>query len=612
MWLRDILTRRQVHSVAWFHTDHWEPWAAGATDDACRQVDAFIAQSANSRFARKSSLFYLPGLDYHPSTDDVPARGVSVPGDIVEFRPRGALADRRVSEGVGNVRASLPVDFQFHLHHEHLTYNGRDWNAVHKLIREHTDAERDEQRFRLVLQLSLEAARRDTGLPFDRWAFIHGNWGLNGSDPDVCHIFNEIMILAENGCWGDFTFPAGNPHCDPRRLERPYSFTPFVGTRCYDSDSGGALPIDAGTGTLGPGRFLVWNARAKHDVSSLDIGTAVHRERLRNRNRIVSAWLRDSPVLDNVLYVKTYAHSMDACYYEDGAKIPFADRDVVAIFDLLEAVCDGAGIELRACTVNEVYAALRALDTGEPMQTQADGAARRRRGAELQRVSGDGVRSPGLAVDVHALNERATAFLAGWIGADDNRKRAAAEYYLAKFACGQPLFESYDVVTADYASAVLRKTTKCVDLGSGFGELPILLTLAGFSVVGFEAADGRHEGAVALSRALRQQGLGLDGLLLINGFYPSGLPLSLFGSGAETALFCTHTNSDAFMAQITDIFRSMRLFDHLLINLPRFGTVRDPVSAAALFDQIGELGFAQAAEVYGSEGTDIRHFTRKS
>lgn len=43
-----------------------------------------------------------------------------------------------------------------------------------------------------------------------RYGFVHGNWALDNSDPDGawCGLNNELTILNETGCYGDFTLPS--------------------------------------------------------------------------------------------------------------------------------------------------------------------------------------------------------------------------------------------------------------------------------------------------------------------------------------------------------------------------------------------------------------------
>src|SRR5262249_36857292 len=47
----------------------------------------------------------------------------------------------------------------------------------------------------------------DTGPP--RYAFVHGNWALaNSAGGPNCGVDNEMLILAETGCYADFTLPS--------------------------------------------------------------------------------------------------------------------------------------------------------------------------------------------------------------------------------------------------------------------------------------------------------------------------------------------------------------------------------------------------------------------
>ena len=48
----------------------------------------------------------------------------------------------------------------------------------------------------------------DTARP--AWAFVHGNWALDNSRPDGrwCGVNNELTVLAEEGCYADFTLPS--------------------------------------------------------------------------------------------------------------------------------------------------------------------------------------------------------------------------------------------------------------------------------------------------------------------------------------------------------------------------------------------------------------------
>src|SRR4051812_38897490 len=64
-----------------------------------------------------------------------------------------------------------------------------------------------------------------TGLP--RWAFIHGNWALDNSYPDGtrCGVNNELIVLREEGCYADFTFPSAPDPCQTRTINSIYYAT---------------------------------------------------------------------------------------------------------------------------------------------------------------------------------------------------------------------------------------------------------------------------------------------------------------------------------------------------------------------------------------------------
>ncbi|MFN7782402.1 MAG: hypothetical protein ACK5PG_06670 [Lysobacterales bacterium] len=61
-----------------------------------------------------------------------------------------------------------------------------------------------------------------TGQP--QWAFIHGNWALDNSHPEGrgCGINNELVILREEGCYADFTFPSAPDPTQPSTINSIY------------------------------------------------------------------------------------------------------------------------------------------------------------------------------------------------------------------------------------------------------------------------------------------------------------------------------------------------------------------------------------------------------
>ncbi len=69
-----------------------------------------------------------------------------------------------------------------------------------------------------AMKLGIENFRRHNLLCSDaagnvRYGFIHGNWCLDNSHPDGrnCGVSNELEVLRQTGCYGDFTMPSA-PH----------------------------------------------------------------------------------------------------------------------------------------------------------------------------------------------------------------------------------------------------------------------------------------------------------------------------------------------------------------------------------------------------------------
>ncbi len=55
------------------------------------------------------------------------------------------------------------------------------------------------------------------------FGFIHGNWSLNNSrGNEFCGIDNEIELLKQAGCYGDFTFPALHSIAQPNMINSIY------------------------------------------------------------------------------------------------------------------------------------------------------------------------------------------------------------------------------------------------------------------------------------------------------------------------------------------------------------------------------------------------------
>ncbi len=186
IWLRGWLAQRRMaraaarttrgpRHVLFCFVDHYEPrWGQADYDTEVRRVrrwsEGYPQLCAGHRDAdgrAPQHTFFYPSEEYRPEHLDA------------------VVALCRAGYG----------EIEVHLHHDDDTPAGLRANLQEFLdrLRQRHDA------------LPLDPA---TGRP--QWAFVHGNWALDNSRPDGrwCGVNDELSILAELGCYADFTLPS--------------------------------------------------------------------------------------------------------------------------------------------------------------------------------------------------------------------------------------------------------------------------------------------------------------------------------------------------------------------------------------------------------------------
>jgi len=357
----EILRRRNVRSIAYFHCDHFEPWrnVHGTVSEAnAAHIVHFAEATAKLDHARRLTLFYRAHVSPTMQARD---GAVFAPDTPLGFVRPSEDSVRTARAGMGNIAAATEHEIQVHIHHEYITRNEKycflsKWGE--DFFRNVDTPAMDRRRLDLLTRLSLETIRRESGLALTSWLFIHGNWGLNGSDRNVCTIDDEILLLQEHGCVGDFTFPAKEPHdCANPAFDQPVTIKPFAAPKCYDrpeADAQPAFDTDAGARALDPNRFFIWAAPLSCPAS-LDY----HQEPVRARCEDPPCWARavalNAPVLGGTLYFQTYAHSMNLKYTVDGATV--FPHEFSPVRDMFACLFDGAaaaGAAVDFLTAREV------------------------------------------------------------------------------------------------------------------------------------------------------------------------------------------------------------------------------------------------------------------
>ncbi len=180
-----------IHVIFAF-VDHFEPmWRRPdrATEDRrvdawCEQYRAMASRHRDADGAHPKHTFFYPEEEYR-----------------VEHLAK--IADL-CGEGFG--------ELEVHLHHENDTDAG---------LREKLD------RFCRLLRDKHGALSTWPNSDQLAWGFIHGNWTLDNSAPDGswCGVNNEIQVLADCGCYADFTLPSAPSPTQTRKVNSIYYAT---------------------------------------------------------------------------------------------------------------------------------------------------------------------------------------------------------------------------------------------------------------------------------------------------------------------------------------------------------------------------------------------------
>jgi len=177
--LRSYLVRRPVPAgtkhVMFCFVDHFEPgWGGADYELQRRRVQRWCDEYPKLCEGRRDAdgqpprhTFFFPEEEYQPEHIR----------DLVEL----------CRAGYGEI--------EIHLHHDDDTSDG---------LREKL------RRFTSTLSEHFGALPIDPVTGAVAWAFVHGNWALDNSRPDGrwCGVNDELVVLAEAGCYADFTLPS--------------------------------------------------------------------------------------------------------------------------------------------------------------------------------------------------------------------------------------------------------------------------------------------------------------------------------------------------------------------------------------------------------------------
>jgi hypothetical protein len=327
---RTRTTRKPVHVLFCF-VDHFEP-AWGKADVVkqservarwCRDYRSLAARHRDADGRPPQHSFFYPEEEYR----------------VEHLDQLAALC----AEGLGEI--------EVHLHH-------------------HDD---NEQNFRRTVSGFVDtlhhrhgALSRDPATGTIRFGFIHGNWALDNSRGDGrwCGINNEIALLAELGCYADFTLPSAPSDTQTRTVNSIYYATDDP-KRPRSHDFGEPVRVGGrASGDLmivqGP-LALDWRDRVRGVFPRIE-NADVRRSRPPTPAR-VDLWVRTAVHVlgrPDWVVVKIHTHGTQE---RDMDTLLGAEAD--AMYSYLEArYNDGAEYVLHYVTARELYNIVKAAEAG--------------------------------------------------------------------------------------------------------------------------------------------------------------------------------------------------------------------------------------------------------
>jgi SAM-dependent methyltransferase len=159
---------------------------------------------------------------------------------------------------------------------------------------------------------------------------------------------------------------------------------------------------------------------------------------------------------------------------------------------------------------------------------------------------------------------------------EDGGKLASDELYRGKLKQGNML-EPYEIAIAHAISERFQTTsTRIIEIGSGHGGLAILLARRGYAVHGFEGNRARYVGCLwQIKNQVSRRPFIEESLAVTNGMFPAGFDHGLLAPDAGNLCVATNITSTYSAENQDAILRALLAFDDVIVDLARFGQVRD-------------------------------------
>ncbi len=587
------LRKLEIREIVYFHCDHFEPWdfTNRPHDVVAQSVVDFADAVTQYEFGRRLTLFYSNPLSAKVSeTDDLVRAG---PDDALGFVRRSEKDHDVLGAPLRYLRANSGHEIQIHLHHEHFTWtHGMRPSPRATYLARAEGRAFDGARFECAIKQWLACARREFDYAPARWFFVHGLWSLNGSDPEGCNIHDEIARLMRLGCRGDFTFPAGRPHCDPR-AEVPFFCAPTLGPKSYDSD--GANPEFAwGNRDAAATKFFIWNSPIKASAASLDWGDEGVRAKLAEPKPLAREIVERSFRWDGVLFVKTHAHSMHRMNRDGEGRLihPHCYGPTRDLFGAIFDAATDAGAAVTFATADEVYdrftgaARPAKIPPVASFRPTVAGRALGFIGPTSMDVVNAAKRLDVLAVA--AMNDRIRE-----LGVDGS----GAEAHYAALTKRGSVVAKHDLRAAQILLTQFGTSRQVDEIGAGIGMLPLLLAALGVSARGIESSRRRYEACMAVDSYVSHD---WAGPLAPHDYLLGEFPQCLDGEDlSDKVAVITDFTCTIDQERRRNLILALRRYSAVLLDLDRF--IRRISSAETRRALVDEFRTLSLHEIYDAD-----------
>jgi len=202
-----------------------------------------------------------------------------------------------------------------------------------------------------------------------RFAFVHGNWALDNSRPDIspnpCGVNDEISILRSLGCYIDVTFPSVLTMAQPRHIN----------SICYVTDDpekpkshDTGVPVEVGKPPTGDlmllqGPLLVDWRDWRHGTHPTIENAEIHKD-LPLHPRRIGFWIKANVHVlgqPNWLFIKLHSHG---CRAHDLPSI-YGESFSNTLTHLETHFDDGENYQLHYTTIRETFNIIKAAEAGK-------------------------------------------------------------------------------------------------------------------------------------------------------------------------------------------------------------------------------------------------------